>query len=387
MKHARRTAAGLVSIVALVGAAAANASADPARPSPALHPVSVCSGSAGVQCLAVALADADDTFAPATQAAGFNASTIRKIYKLKGTKSHGATVAIVAAYGYPNLVHDLAVFRKHNHLKPCGPAKGCLRVIGQNGGPRPRGSNADWDVEQALDVDALSSACPDCRIVVVEANSATTTNLFAAERTAARQRGVKAVSNSWITYGGGNNNPSFNHPGIAIVAGTGDNGHQGGGYPAADTHVVAVGGTTVSRSGKRYHETVWSGTGSGCGIGSNPKPVWQNAAGTTCGKKATADVAAAANPNAGGLNIYISRYGFITVGGTSEATPIIAGIFALSGRTSLYPARFLYDPSARKHLHDVTVGSNGGCGIPLCHARKGWDGPTGVGTPKGVGAF
>ena len=69
---------------------------------------------------------------------------------------------------------------------------------------------------------------------------------------------------------------AYNHPGIAVVASTGDGGFDTGGYPASDDHVVAVGGTSVTRDGstRGYHETAWTGAGSGCGV--NPKPAWQS---------------------------------------------------------------------------------------------------------------
>jgi hypothetical protein len=38
-------------------------------------------------------------------------------------------------------------------------------------------------------------------------------------------------------------------------------------------------------------------------------------------------------------------------------------------------------------LHDVTSGSNGSCSTIMCKGAVGYDGPTGVGTPKGIGAF
>ncbi|MGH2895888.1 MAG: peptidase S8, partial [Solirubrobacteraceae bacterium] len=39
-------------------------------------------------------------------------------------------------------------------------------------------------------------------------------------------------------------------------------------------------------------------------------------------------------------------------------------------------------------LFDVTSGSNGTCGGSyLCTAGPGYDGPTGLGTPNGTGAF
>jgi hypothetical protein len=70
-------------------------------------------------------------------------------------------------------------------------------------------------------------------------------------------------------------------------------------------------------------------------------------------------------------------------GGTSVSAPIIAGTYALGGGTS--PS----EPYANAgSLHDVTSGSNGSCSVAyLCTAGPGFDGPTGLGTPSGVGAF
>ena len=39
------------------------------------------------------------------------------------------------------------------------------------------------------------------------------------------------------------------------------------------------------------------------------------------------------------------------------------------------------------NLYDVTLGKNGSCGTYLCTAGLGYDGPTGLGTPDGTGAF
>jgi hypothetical protein len=74
------------------------------------------------------------------------------------------------------------------------------------------------------------------------------------------------------------------------------------------------------------------------------------------------------------------------VGGTSESAPIIASVYALSGNTSGYPNALPYSHTA--NLFDVTSGSNGSCPTTQwCNARTGWDGPTGLGTPNGTGAF
>jgi hypothetical protein len=62
-------------------------------------------------------------------------------------------------------------------------------------------------------------------------------------------------------------------------------------------------------------------------------------------------------------------------------------VFALAGnaKTASYPASIAYGHTGS--LHDITTGSNGSCGTTMCKGAPGYDGPTGVGTPKGIGAF
>jgi subtilase family serine protease len=262
--------------------------------------------------------------------------------------------------------------------------------MNQRGGSRPpKRVVGIWQLEQALDVDAVSAACPDCKIVMVEADTGNLKDLEVAEDTAAGQPGVVAISNSYIfSYTRDHPAvPSYNHPGIAITAGTGDVGYVGGGYPADDPHVVGVSGTSLFADGsaRGYAESAWGGTGSGCATNKrNVQPAWQEGLGTTCSTKAVGDVSAAADPSNGGLDIYIGG-GFEQVGGTSESTPLIAAVYALSGDTSGYPAQIPYEHPG--DLFDITSGSNGGCGVPLCTAQEGWDGVTGVGTPNGVAGF
>jgi subtilase family serine protease len=250
-----------------------------------------------------------------------------------------------------------------------------------------------WAQEQALDVDAVSAACPDCKIVVVQAQSASFANLGTAVNTAAKQPGVVAISNS---YGGGDAADTsygsyYNHPGIAVTASTGDNGYQGGSYPASSSYVTAVGGTSLVADGsaRGWSETVWSGAGSGCST-YNAALAAAASSNTGCAKRAMADVAAAADPGNGGLAVYYptskssSTWG--QFGGTSESAPIIASVYALSGNTAGYANAIPY--SHTSSLFDVTSGSNGTCPTTQwCNARGGWDGPTGLGTPNGAAAF
>jgi len=74
------------------------------------------------------------------------------------------------------------------------------------------------------------------------------------------------------------------------------------------------------------------------------------------------------------------------IGGTSESSPIISSVYALSGNTSGYANAIPY--SSPGALFDVTSGSNGSCPTTQwCNARTGWDGPTGLGTPNGSSGF
>ncbi|MGI8576602.1 MAG: hypothetical protein ACR2KG_01520 [Nocardioidaceae bacterium] len=362
-----------------------------AAPTGASHTVRVCTTHVApghATCYAEAVASANGKIRVSAKpfAAAFSPSDIQSAYKLTGLHSNGRTVAIVDAYGYSRLASDLATYRSNYGLPPCTVASGCLKIRDQNGGTNYPPNNSGWDLEQALDVDAVSAACPDCKILMVQANSPTFANLGTAVNTAAAQPGVVAISNS---YGGGDstNKSYYNHKNIAITASTGDSGNQGGSYPADDTHVVAVGGTSLYRGGggsRGFHETAWNGAGSGCS-NYNSAPKYQHTVNTSCGSKdATADVSAAADPGNGGLNIY-GPNGWEQVGGTSESSPLIAAVYALSGNTAGYPGRYPYQNTS--HLFDVTSGSNGSCGSPLCTAGPGWDGPTGLGTPNGASAF
>jgi subtilase family serine protease len=316
---------------------------------------------------------------------------LKAAYNLNGLTSGGRTVAVVDAYGYPNLESDLATYRSYYKLPACTTANGCLKIVDQNGGSSLPRFDSGWAGEQALDVDAVSAICPDCHILVVQAKTSSIVNLGTAVNTAARL-GAVAISNS---YGGGDLSDAtygnyYNHKGIAVTASTGDNGYQGGSFPASSDYVTAVGGTSLFRSGSSYSESAWSGAGSGCSTVNAALPA-ATSFGTGCSMRAIADVSAAADPNNGGMAVYYPtskvNSTWAQVGGTSESSPIIASVFALAGSTySGYSNAVPYQHTAS--LHDVTTGSNGTCPTQQwCNAGGGWDGPTGLGTPNGTGAF
>jgi hypothetical protein len=182
----------------------------------------------------------------------------------------------------------------------------------------------------------------------------------------------------------------FSHPGLALTAASGDGGY-GPEFPAASQYVTAVGGTSLVQStngGTRNgSETAWSSDGSGCSS-YVPKPSWQGDKG--CSNRAEVDVSAVADPSTGVwvYNTY-SAAGWNILGGTSVATPIVASFYALFGNSHTTNQLASYPYAAPGGaLNDVTSGSNGSCGGSyLCTAGPGYDGPTGLGTPNGTGAF
>lgn len=318
---------------------------------------------------------------------GYGPADLRAAYKLGGTSARGRTVAVVDAYDHAKAETDLGVYRRRFGLPACTTADGCFRKVDQRGGQRFPRTDTGWAQEISLDLDMVSATCPDCHILLVEGDDNSFTSLAAAVDTAARL-GATAISNS---YGGTDNGgtPAYDHPGIAITASTGDRGY-GLEAPASYRTVVAVGGTSLTRgpSARGWAETAWRGAGSGCSL-RNSKPAWQSGA-TRCTGKASADVSAVADPDTG-VAVYDSlqyqgSQGWLVFGGTSAAAPIIASVYALSGRTAGYPASYTW--SHTSGLYDVTGGSNGSCTpAVLCKARRGWDGPTGLGAPKGTTGF
>jgi len=330
---------------------------------------------------------------PGATPSGFGPSSLQAAYNLpSSTAGVGQTVAVVDAYNDPNAAADLAVYRKQYGLPACTVASGCFQQVSQTGSSTslPK-KNAGWATEESLDIDMVSAICPNCHIILVEATTASNTNLGKAVDEAAKL-GANAISNS---YSGSDANDSkwgkyYDHPGIAVTASTGDSGY-GTGYPATSTYVTAVGGTSLSTSSnsRGWSETAWSGAGSGCGA-YNAKPTGQDSVTTDCTFKAAADVSAIADPDTG-VAVYDSTasdgsVGWQVYGGTSVSSPIIASVYALAGVSANDNNNNPYAHTA--DLNDITSGNNGTCSEKvLCTAGKGWDGPTGLGTPNGDGAF
>lgn len=317
---------------------------------------------------------------------GYSPADLQSAYKVSSTGGSGRTVAIVDAYDDPNAEADLKTYRSHYGLSECTSANGCFNKVNQKGekGSYPA-ANYEWAAEISLDLDMASAMCAECHILLVEAKTNDTEDLGTAENEAATL-GVVAISNSWgasesseeTTY-----DHFFEHSGIAITVAAGDEGY-GVDYPAAAKSVISVGGTILGREegGTRgWYEIAWEGSGGGCSAYES-KPSWQTDWG--CAGRTDNDTAAVASPKTP-VSVYDSyggAEGWLDLGGTSVAAPLVAGIEAHAGSTVRSEgAKAFY-----KHkLFDIAEGANGECyDRYLCTTKEGYDGPTGWGSPDGL---
>jgi Ricin-type beta-trefoil lectin domain/Putative Ig domain len=339
---------------------------------------------------------------------GYGPADLQNAYGLTPAAAapNTGTVAIVDAFNDPSAEADLGHYRTDAGLPACTVASGCLTIVNQAGATTPlpgTDPTGGWEAEESLDLDMVSAICPNCKILLVEANSANITDLGPAVNYAALH--AKFVSNSWGSGGefiGENHfDSAFNHPGVAITAASGDFGY-GTQYPADSQLVTSVGGTTLTGASPtaKGTETAWVGTGSGCST-LEPKPSWQTDTNPTTGclNRTENDVSAVADPKTG-VAIYDTApntlglaSGYNEVGGTSASTPIITSTYALAGTPTAgtYPSSYPYQHTSA--FNKVTSGSNGTCEstrLYLCNATDslaGYNGPTGEGTPSGVTGF
>ena len=319
----------------------------------------------------------------------------------------GQTIAIVDAYDDPALLNsddpsfissDLHVFDDHYGL--ADPPS--FHKLGQDGGAGLPAASAigGWSVEEALDVEWAHAIAPGASIVLVEANSDSSSDMMAAVDTARNLPGVSVVS---MSFGGSesedesDNDPIFttpaDHSGVTFVAAAGDDGASGGfipgSYPACSPNVVSVGGTSLTFAAnplRYYRESGWT-YGGGGESWYETEPVCQKSV-QSSGWRQTPDVAFVADPGTG-VSVYDS-YDYASqpwrvIGGTSLSAPCWAGLIAianqlrasegqpsLDGATQTLP--WLYQLPA-SDFHDITSGSNG------CTAGPGYDMVTGRGTP------
>jgi antitoxin (DNA-binding transcriptional repressor) of toxin-antitoxin stability system len=357
------------------------------------------------------------------QEGGLSPADLRSAYRIPSSGGSGQAIAIVSAFDNPNAESDLKIYREHYGLPACTIANGCFRKVNQEGKtsnyPAP---NASWAFETSLDLDMASAICPACKILLVEAKNAEWENMGkavekAATYTASGWSKASVISNSW----GGIEEPPWwmepedgdkeeeeyfeelekeyeefelsyekyiTHPGTPVLFAGGNTSFTVN-YPAASPNVVSVGGTNLYKAPhteRGWFEEAWIGSGSGCSRYAS-KPAWQTDTG--CAKRMDNDVAAVASPYTA-VSVYNSYQapGWVVTGGTSAATPIVAGVEALSSAGFREEGAQAFWKK-QMPLFDVTTGFNVNltatedC-VPryYCNAGPGYDGPTGNGTPN-----
>ncbi len=324
---------------------------------------------------------------------GFAPSDLKSAYKLPATGGSGQTVALIDAYDDPEAEANLKTYRSHYGLSECTKANGCFKKVNQLGETEPKEwpkNSSSWGLEISLDLDMVSAVCPECHILLVEATTNETVNLDAAEEEAVKLKATE-ISNSWGSEESSEETKDdkyFEHPGIPITVSAGDSGY-GVSYPAASPDVISVGGTALTKnagSTRGWSEAVWRGSGGGCSQYETAKPKGQTSTG--CSHRIDNDVAAVAAPETP-VSIYDSDGfpGWELVGGTSVASPIVAGVEALSTSAFRTEGPEAFYKASQGTFFDVAAGRNGYCAPPsedegLCTAELGYDGPTGNGTPN-----
>ncbi|AIE86104.1 S53 family peptidase [Fimbriimonas ginsengisoli] len=324
---------------------------------------------------------------------GYHPSDIRAAYGIPSTGGSGA-IAIVDAYHYASSLNDFNVFAtqfglaKETSTSATSSSNQVFQVVFQ-GTKQPR-ANAGWGQEAALDIEWAHSMAPGAKIYLVEANSASLTDMFATARKAATLPGVQQVS---MSFGASEFSSeasydySFTQSGVTFYASSGDTGGVKS-YPAISPNVVGVGGTSlhVDVNGVVTGETAWNGSGGGLST-YEARPSYQDSLATLLGtKRGMPDVSLVADPYTG-CSVYDSTpyqgySGWMVFGGTSLASPCVAGIANISGHnlaSSQAELSRIYAGLGGGNFRDITSGTAGSFS-----ATSGWDYITGVGSPVGL---
>jgi subtilase family serine protease len=325
------------------------------------------------RCLSVRRTDASALAHPLT--AGYGPSDLQSAYKLPSdTRGSGQVVAVVNAFDDPSAETDLAKYRSHYGLSACPTANGCFSKVNQQGQPKPLPpANSEWAAEAALDLDMISATCPNCHILLVEADDNTAADLGKSVDTSARLgAGVITTGFAMDEVGSRPYEKYYDHPGHMITAAIGDTGEDQS-FPATSPDVTAVGGTTLTRAQNKrgWVESVFGNAAAGCSV-VYAKPSWQKHTG--CTTRAVGDVGADGDPTTGVAVVFQGQ--FVVFGGTAVSSPIIAGVYALAENAQ----KLKFGSYSYSHLKDLF-------GVQGAFDSNGFKGSTGNGTPDGVGAF
>ncbi len=311
----------------------------------------------------------------------------------------GETVAIIDAYGSQFLSYDLSVFDGINNLLPANIS------IYEPLGPVTQ-TNFNWSIETSTDVEWVHAMAQKAHILLVVVPTASSQFLQEAINLTIENGMANVISLSWglsenemspgvlSEYSASFKMAALDH--ITVVAASGDHGAFNGGntlqvnFPASSPYVTGVGGTSLIAKDGVFSQTAWGGGsgkssyGSGGGFSTVfSAPGWQDPYGYNNTMRGVPDVSLDASTQPGVI-VIDGNYEY-SVGGTSIAAPMWAGMIAILDQMSGHSLGFLnpllYQISRTnyygKALVSVSNGTNG-----YYHANYGWNPVTGLGTPN-----
>lgn len=371
----------------------------------------------------------------------YSPQELRQAYDLstlvnKGYDGKGQTIVLIDSFGSPTGLADLQKFDKDYGL-PDPPSFQQLAPLGSVPFDPTDDTQVGWAEETSLDIQWAHAMAPGANIIVLTSPVAETQGVqgmpefLQLEQYAVDHHLGKIISQSWSTTENTLFTPegkkvfnSFEHfyqwaaiQRVSVFASSGDSGSANVdvngniypfptvGYPASSPWVTAVGGTSLyaDTNGNYQNETVWNdGPNDATGGGVSQyfsEPFYQrialpkNAQKILNGHRGLPDISMNADPNTP-VPVYLGfggiRSGYYLFGGTSESSPLWAGLTADANQYVGHPVGFLnpklYALGINKHetnevFHDITVGNNNQDPIPGYQAVPGWDPTTGWGSP------
>ena len=381
-------------------------------------------------------------YAPAQLRTAYGTSPLVK----HGLDGHGVTVAIIDAYASPTMLADANAYADTFGEPRFGDGQYTETTFEPFNLQDECGGEGGWNGEQTLDVEAVHGMAPGANIHYIGAQNCDT-GIDDALNYVVQHHVADIVSNSYGNTGEAvpADEVALDHAifiqaaaeGIGMYFSSGDSGDNvvnglspQPDYQASDPDVTAVGGTSLllDKSNQRVAEVGWettldfvdySGTTAsydsalpgdfyfGAGGGTSTlfaEPWYQRGTvprALANGHRVVPDLAADADPYTG---FYIGQtnggeFGIGTIGGTSLACPLIAGIQAVASQGRRFPIGFanpLIYSMRSAAFQDVAphapirYASVGGSYLGTFDTgdtqslRYGYDNITGRGTPNGV---
>jgi subtilase family serine protease len=409
---------GLASLSAPGAAAAAPAAAAAQRAAVLVHPEIRHVGR--VEKQPPTTADCEAAFGVACYEPGQleQAYNLWPLYR-QGVSGQGSTIVIVDAFGSPTIRQDLSFFDKTFNL----PGPPSFKIIQPAGAVHFDSSNPDdlgWAAETSLDVEYAHTIAPNANILLVETPVSETEGatgfpqIVQAEQYVLSHYNVDVISQSFgateqtfpsrasVAALRGAYLEAFRHH-VTVLAASGDDGATDvgpdgqtfylfpvTGWPASDPLVTGVGGTQLhldAKGNRTSPDTAWNDTGSeatnefifgdngphplASGGGKSTlfhRPFYQDGVWDEVGdRRGVPDVSMSAACN-GAVDVYMSVPGLFPgwypTCGTSEATPLFAGIVALAAQVAhqslglINPALYRIYADERPGIMDVTAGNN-----------------------------